>query len=89
MDLKRFWFEFDIETAFGYPPGIGYGCGVTAFDINDAKKIMDEKIFSEMDRPPFKKAVENIDISTLDQGHVLPNMKPPISRGIWFPVGYD
>jgi len=86
---RRFWFEFDIETAFSFPPGIGIGCGVTGIDLDDAVGIMDRKVFGEIKRPPFKKVIEDIDIRTLDQGHVIPNMHPPISRGIWFPLGYD
>lgn len=88
INLIRYWFEFDIESAFTYPPGIGYGCGVTAYNIDDALKIIDEKIFGEIKRSPFKIIKENIDISTLDQGHVIPNMKHPLSRGVWFPLGY-
>ncbi len=85
----RFWFEFEIETAFKYPPGIGIGCGVTALAYDDALKIMDEKIFFSIKRPPIKKTIENVDIRELDQGHVVPNMKPPNYRGVWFPLGYD
>jgi hypothetical protein len=33
---------------------------------------MDEKIFTDTKRPPFSKVVENVDIRTLDQGHVTP-----------------
>lgn len=88
-NLVRFWFEFDISVAFGYPLGIGYGCGVTAYNIEDALRLMEDRIFSSVKRPPFKTVKENVDISTLDQGHVIPNMKLPFSRGIWFPLGYD
>ncbi len=87
--LIRFWFEFDVPTAFDYPPGIGYGCGVTAYDHKDALGIMDSKIFSKIKGPSIKHKIENIDISTLDQVHVIPNMKSPSTRGIWFPLGYD
>ena len=86
---KRFWFEFDIDVAWNYPLGIGRGCGVTAVDLDEAIKIMDQKIFSEIKRPTIKRIVEDVDISTLDQGHVIPNMKAPIYRGIWYPLGYD
>jgi len=86
---KRFWFEFEIDTAFNYPPGIGRGCGVTAFNYEDAVMILDEKVFTRISRPSFKAVVENVDIRLLDQGHVIPNMKPPIYRGVWFPLGYD
>jgi len=86
---KRFWFEFKIDSAFNYPPGIGFGCGVTAVDYNDAIKILDEKVFTVTERPPFKRVVEDVDIRELDQGHVIPNMNPPIYRGVWYPLGYD
>lgn len=87
--LIRYWFKFDIKTAFDYPPGIGHGCGITAYSLDDALIIMDEKIFNSIKRPPLKVIKENIDISTLDQGHVIPNMKHPLARGVWFPLGYD
>lgn len=86
---RRFWFEFEIDTAFTYPPGIGFGCGVTAFSYEDAVRILDEKVFTTVKRPPFKKVVEDVDIQFLDQGHIIPNMAPPIYRGIWFPLGYS
>lgn len=87
--MYRFWFEFEIDSAFDFPPGIGVGCGVSAHNYEDAIKILDEKVFNIIKRPPFKKVIENIDVSSIDKGHVIPNMKSPISRGIWFPLGYD
>lgn len=30
--------------------------------------------------------VENVDISSLDDNHVRPNMGSPIVRGVWFPM---
>lgn len=53
------------------------------YNYDDAIKILDEKIFVTTRRPPFKRVVEDVDICTLDQGHVIPNMKPPIYRGVW------
>jgi hypothetical protein len=87
--MNRYWFEFEIDSAFNFPPGTGIGCGVTAYDYNDAIKILDEKIFHTIKQPSLKKFVENVDIRTLDQGHVIPNMKPPVYRGVWFPLGYE
>jgi hypothetical protein len=29
--------------------------------------------------------VEDVDVSQLDAGHVLPNMGDPTLRGVWFP----
>ena len=87
--MKRYWFEFNIKSAFEFPPGVGHGCGVTAYDYNDAIRILDEKVFHIIKRPPFKNVIENVDISTLDQGHVISNMKAPIYYGVRFPLGYD
>ncbi|GGH83128.1 hypothetical protein HNQ91_005981 [Filimonas zeae] len=87
--FTRFWLEFDIEDALAVPAGVGTGCGVTAFDYFDALKIMDEKVFVDVKRPVFKRVVENVDIRTLDQGHVIPNMIAPVHRGVWFPLGYQ
>jgi hypothetical protein len=86
---KRFWFEFAIDSAFNFPPGIGYGCGVTAIDLDDAIKIMKRKILADIRMPTISRIVEDVNIRTLDQGHVIPNMHPPVYRGIWFPMGYD
>jgi len=85
----RFWFEFEIESAFNFPAGIGLGVGVTAINYHDAINIMDRKIFSRIKRPPFKKSIENVDINTLNQNKVTPNMAAPHARGIWFPLGYE
>lgn len=72
------------RTTFWYK----YGLCITAYNLEDAKKILSEQIFNN---EPFKieNIKENIDISTLDQGHVLLNMSPPNSRGVWFPMGYE
>ena len=34
--------------------------------------------------PPIRRVVEDVDIKQLDQGHVIPNMDPPVWRGVWF-----
>ena len=42
---KRFWFEFDLKMGSDYPMSIGYGCGVTAFDYQDAINIIKDKVY--------------------------------------------
>ena len=86
---RRFWFEFEIDSISNVPGGIGYGCGVTAIDLDDAIKILNRKVFTKTKMPKIKRIIEDVDIRTLNQGHVIPNMKPPIYRGVWFPMGYD
>jgi len=84
--MKRYWFEFD---GIDIPGGVRMGCGVTAFNQDDAINLMNERIFKSIPFPPIRKVVENVDVSTLDKGHVLPNMLPPNIRGIWFPLGFN
>jgi len=89
VKLIRYWFEFSFEHYNELPPGVAFGCGVTAYSQDDASFILSEKVFKEKRISPIKKIIENVDIRILDQHHVIPNMKTPIERGVWFPVGYD
>ena len=85
--MKRFWFEFKFDNMFTIPPGLSLGCGVTALNLDDARNIIKDKIFHGSEIPEIKTQIENIDVSTLDPGHILPNMLPPDKRGVWFPIG--
>jgi hypothetical protein len=91
MTLRRYWFEFDISPGelamyLSYV-GLSYGCGVTAHSHDDAVKILHELLFGEDPTPAITRVTEDVDVATLDEGHVLPNMGDPSSRGIWFPAG--
>lgn len=85
MRLRRYGIEFPGEASL--PPGFRPGCGVTAFDRDDAFAIL-RKVFGESMVPMPSRVVENIDITTLDQGHVISNMADVTRRGVWFPGGY-
>jgi len=61
------------------------GCGVTAFCRDDALALIRDKIFSGSELPPITAVVEDVDVRTLDEGHVQPNMGTPSNLGIWFP----
>ncbi|MEO3404270.1 hypothetical protein AAFN85_10225 [Mucilaginibacter sp. CAU 1740] len=82
--LVRYWFEFDLSVASkDIPPGISMGCGITAFNYDDALLILSITIFKGKQMPPIKRIIENVDISKLDEGHVLPNIvNPPVNRGV-------
>lgn len=83
--LRRYWFTFSsIEP---YNP-LRLGCGVTAYSYEDAISILLQTVFVGQNEPQIDKVVEDIDVSTLDQKHVIPNMDPPVWRGVWFPKGY-
>ncbi len=87
MKLRRFWFRFDFELDDGSPPGLIMGCGITAYSYDDALELLESNIFKG--KVPAPKLVEeDVDVSTLDGGHVLPNMGDVTNRGVWFPLGY-
>lgn len=85
MTLRRFWFQFAARP--GFPSSLRLGCGVTAFDLHDARRLLEERVFRG-EAPPIASVTEDVDVSSLDPGHVLPNMLPPNHRGVWFPKGY-
>lgn len=86
MNLHRYWICFKTDSGFAVPRP---GCGVTAYDYNDALIILAETIFANEAIPEIKHVVEDVDISKLDQKHVIPNMEAPTWRGVWYPRGFS
>jgi hypothetical protein len=74
--LRRFWF-----------PVLGrMGIGVTAFDLGEATRMANEvrdRLFPLS--PELDDVIEDVDVSTLDERHVVPNMGPVVVRGVWYP----
>jgi hypothetical protein len=87
--LTRYWIEFEQTEGQLLPPGVGYGVGVTAVGRDDALTLVSHQVFGGDSLPKIARLVEDVDVSALDEGHVLPNMEPPAHRGIWFPRGYS
>ncbi|HTE29567.1 MAG TPA: hypothetical protein VK666_04285 [Chryseolinea sp.] len=87
--LTRYWFTFYSNDINDLPMGIRLGCGLTAYDHNDAITILRQKVFKGEQIPEFKSEIENIYVDVLDQAHVIHNMKDPTLRGVWFPQGYE
>lgn len=89
MKLTRYWFEFEISDedvrSYSTYSGLKRGCGVTAYTYEDALAVLAEKLFRGDPIPPVRKFTEDVDVSTLDPGHVLPNIGVPTWRGVWFP----
>src|SRR5688572_20844965 len=85
MNLRWFWFE--LVPSSDLPPGVRLGCGVTAYDLNDARRILRERVFGG-NEPPAVTIVEDVDLPTPAPAHSLQNMLPPSNRGFWFPLGY-
>lgn len=86
--MTRYWFKFRLDIEDNPPLGILMGCGVTATSKENAIDIIKRKVFKNRELPEIIEFVENIDIRTLDENHVRPNMGNPVVRGIWFPLGY-
>jgi len=87
VKLHRYWLRFDDPRRDMF--GLGLGCGVTAFTLDDAVALLEQQVFRGPLPFRIKESTEDVDVQTLDQGHVIPNMLPPHGRGIWFPAGYE
>ena len=83
--LRRYWFTFPKSPE---PTPLTLGCGVTAYDDDDAMDILREYVFNGV-QPSVAEVIVDVDVSTLDKSHVLPNMGATVVRGVWFPLGYD
>ena len=86
--MKRFWMNFSA-TNKELLPVISLGCGVTARNKEEALAIVQEKIFNGKKMPTPSEVIENIDISSLDEKHIRPNMGSIFLPGIWFPLGFN
>lgn len=91
MKLIRYWIEFQLDLNDWSSPKslLRAGCGVTGSSVDDCLNIIRQRILNGQTLPPVERVIENIDISTLDSNHVIPNMGLVVNRGIWFPTGYD
>ncbi|MDQ6787333.1 MAG: hypothetical protein M3033_11050 [Acidobacteriota bacterium] len=59
--------------------------GVTAYSLDDAKRLLNEAV-QELDWSyDLLEVIEDIDVRTLDQGHIIPNMGACNFRGVWYP----
>lgn len=88
--LLRYWFRWRHPSdaaahAIYSRVGAGLGCGVTAVDVEDAKNLISTVVLRGDPVPLIADVVEDVDVQTLDEGHVVPNMGDPSVRGVWFP----
>jgi hypothetical protein len=72
QQLRRFWFDV---------PGLP-GFGVTAYSMDDARFLLESEGYAI---DPDVEVIVDIDVSTLDPKHILPNIGPSSFRGVWFP----
>jgi len=86
--FRRFWIEFVETNGTNLPIGISRGCGVSAYSYDDAIQILEDRVFTHGNIPEIANVIEDVDVSSLDEGHVLPNIGNTLIRGVWFPLGY-
>jgi len=83
VTLKRYWFSFDTVSG---SPRLRLGCGVTAASYADAVALLQRRL-PAADIAALTNCIEDIDVSTLDPDHILPNIGDITVPGIWFPLG--
>ena len=86
-ELTRYWIRFTPPSSGGHMRF--REVGVTAWTIDDALQLLQNNLFRGKDVPEIASLVEGVDVSTLDEKHVLKNMNPPNMRGIWYPRGFQ
>jgi len=89
MQLHRYWLVFEVSDLDSHPVGTHLGCGITAHSLDDALILAREEVWRGKILPQLSQAVEDVDVSALDSGHVLPNMGDVTRRGVWYPLGYS
>jgi hypothetical protein len=74
--LTRYWFKTTK----------GLGFGITAFSEEDAKVQLTDIATTIGKDYEVVEIIADVDVRTLDQTHVIPNMGPPSLRGVWYPL---
>jgi len=74
--LRRFWF----------PLSKGFGIGVTAGSPDEARALADEVRATYFADAEITGEVADVDISSLDAEHVVPNLGFVVVYGVWFPA---
>lgn len=81
--LNRYWITLDLAGERRRPAALGYG--ITAFSVDDALALLRDEVFRGDPLPLIGSIIADVDLSTLDTRHVLPNAGDPVPRGIWYP----
>ena len=88
--LTRYWITFKDRGDYPFYGGVfGFGVGVTAYDLDDAKRLLQRAIFEDREVPEIKDVIEGVTYDQLEQNHVARNMGAMVVRGVWFPKGFE
>jgi hypothetical protein len=81
--LRRYWLKF---APVARPSVLNLGCGITAYDGDDARHIFESEVAPRFGNREICEIIEEIDVASLDEAHVRPNMGVVSTRGVWFPL---
>ena len=74
--LRRFWF----------PLSEGFGIGVTAGSPNEARELAEEVRERYFENAEIIGEIADVDVSSLDANHVVPNLGFVVAYGVWYPA---
>lgn len=77
--LRRYWFSFVRTDRIS---SLGLGCGVTALSRLDAERLIKEMVFPLLGEGEILAVVEDIDLNSLEENHVLLNIGNPSEPGV-------
>ncbi len=80
--LRRYWITF---SPAGIASPLNLGCGITAKSRREAEDMAASMVFPIFGEREIVNMLEDIDVSSLDPDHILPNIGDPASIGVWFP----
>ncbi|WP_227288105.1 hypothetical protein [Boseongicola sp. H5] len=87
MSLTSYWVEITAHTELEKNP-FPMGIGVTAYNDNDAKGIIQRDAIGSRQSLTIS-SVREISFDDIENDHVKKNMGVFIERGIWFPKGLN
>jgi len=87
--MHRYWIEFGIGLEHEFGSLLLPGVGVTAMNRDDALQLIRRDVTRGHELPAVSNVVRDVDVSTLDRGHVLPAVGDPSRRGVWFPRAFQ
>ena len=81
--LTRYWFEF---VRGGQATALSLGCGITAYNLDDARRILRQEIFPLYGDRTVARVIEGVEVASLDETGVRRRLGNPAVRGVWFPA---
>jgi hypothetical protein len=81
--LTRYWFEF---VRGGRATALSLGCGITAYNLDDARRMLRQEIFPLYGDRTVARVIEGVEVASLDETGVRRRLGNPAVRGVWFPM---